>query len=167
MNPDAIKRASWYHRGRKSCNRSTASRLNLWASGGDRSGCTMVETRAYRPARNIFAGLRGWPKTSLDSPLRETRFTGTGRCPTTPAGVDPFRPGRIHHIMRRRAWRAVPASRGNSRASTPLDYPSTLSVPLQLGQIIERIGAVQLAGVDQTHSGIGLHRVIHLEMTRL
>ena len=27
--------------------------------------------------------------------------------------------------MRRRAWRAAPACRGNSRASTPLNYPAT------------------------------------------
>ncbi len=29
-----------------------------------------------------------------------------------------------------------------------------LGVPLQLGQIIERIGSVQLAGVDQTHEQV-------------
>jgi hypothetical protein len=36
-------------------------------------------------------------------------------------------------------------------------------VPLQLGQIIERIGSVQLAGVDQTHEQVahsGAFRVL-------
>src|SRR5450755_5043779 len=36
-----------------------------------------------------------------------------------------------------------------------------LGVPLQLGQIIERIGSVQLAGVDQTHEQIADSGAVH------
>jgi len=36
-----------------------------------------------------------------------------------------------------------------------------LSLPLQLGQIIERIGSVQLAGVDQTHEQIADSGAVH------
>jgi hypothetical protein len=68
-----------------------------------------VETRAYSPARNIFAGLRVWPKTLADFVFSEARFLGISERHSTMAVVDPFRPGRIHHITRRRG--------GASRAS--------------------------------------------------
>ncbi|HTG73690.1 MAG TPA: hypothetical protein VMB70_07970, partial [Terriglobia bacterium] len=55
----------------------------------------LVETRAYRPARNIFAGFRVWPKTCLDFAFAEARFLGISGCHPTMAAVDPFRPGRF------------------------------------------------------------------------
>jgi hypothetical protein len=36
-----------------------------------------VETRAYSPARNIFAGLRDWPKTLFDFDSGIFRLAGT------------------------------------------------------------------------------------------
>ena len=74
---------------------------------------------------------------------------GISECHPTMAAVDPFRPGRIHHITRRRALPAAPASRDSSRASTPMDSLQLLGVSQQLGEIVERIGTVQFAGVDQ------------------
>jgi hypothetical protein len=44
-----------------------------------------VETRAYKPARNIFAGLRDWPKTLSDFASGEAGLWA------------------IHHITRLRA----------------------------------------------------------------
>src|SRR5579863_4551518 len=52
-----------------------------------------LETRAYRPARNIFAGLRPWPKTCSVFAFRGARFPGISGC---------------HHIMRLPVWRAEP-----------------------------------------------------------
>ncbi len=59
---------------------------------------SLVETRAYRPARNIFPGLRTWPKTSSGFAFREARLAAISECHLTMAAVDLFRPDRIHHI---------------------------------------------------------------------
>jgi hypothetical protein len=70
------------------------------------------------------------------------------------AANDPFRPGRIHHITRLWAWRAgrrLAVVPGHPLRGTALQL---LGVPLQLGQIVERIDAVQFAGVDQAHEQI-------------
>lgn len=75
----------------------------------------VVETRAYRPMRNIFAGLRVWPKT--DFTFGEARLAAISECPPTLAAVDPFRPGRYIILQ------AAPASGGSSRASTPRGWP--------------------------------------------
>jgi hypothetical protein len=52
----------------------------------------LVETRAYRPARNIFEDLRGWPKKLSDFGSWEAHFTGIARLPINLAAEDPFRP---------------------------------------------------------------------------
>src|SRR5262249_46704167 len=41
---------------------------------------SLVETRAYNPARNIFAGLRDWPKTLPDFAFWEARFLRIPEC---------------------------------------------------------------------------------------
>ena len=61
------------------------------------TGC-LGDTRAYRPPRNIFRLLRTWPKTLSDFAFGEARFLGTAGLYPSPAAVDPFRPGRDHHI---------------------------------------------------------------------
>ena len=53
---------------------------------------SLVETRAYRPARNIFAGLRAWPKTSSDFALLDRRLAGIAQVSSAMAEQDPFRP---------------------------------------------------------------------------
>jgi hypothetical protein len=65
---------------------------------------SFVETRAYSPARNIFAGFRAWPKTSSDFAFVEARFAGISGCHPIMAAFDPFRPGKLYDIMRLRAW---------------------------------------------------------------
>src|ERR1022692_1503721 len=80
--------------------------------------------RVQRPARNIFGALRDRPKTCLDFVFEEARFRGISQCHFTMAAVDPFRPGRIHHITPLRAWPAAPGCRDSSRASTPMDAAS-------------------------------------------
>jgi len=73
------------------------------------SGCagTRYASIVVRVANNV-CGLRfsGGP------------FMGISEFHPTMAAIDPFRPGRVHHITRRPEWRSAPASRGNSRAST-------------------------------------------------
>jgi hypothetical protein len=63
----------------------------------------LVETRAYRPTRNIFAGLRAWPKTSPDFMFERARFLGISARRLALAAVDPFRPGKAHGNARPRA----------------------------------------------------------------
>ena len=41
---------------------------------------SLVETRAYRPARNIFAGFRAWPKTLSDFAFGEARLVAISEC---------------------------------------------------------------------------------------
>jgi hypothetical protein len=53
---------------------------------------SLVETRAYNAARNIFAGLRDWPKTLANFAFWEARFMGISGCHPTVAAEDPFRP---------------------------------------------------------------------------
>jgi integrase len=43
---------------------------------------SLVETRAYRPARNIFAGLRAWPKTLGDFAFSDARLAATWLLPS-------------------------------------------------------------------------------------
>src|SRR5262249_17504703 len=92
-----------------------------------------------------------------ENPLRfrrcRGRLTGISERSVHMAGVDPFRPGWTHHITRRRAWRAAPRCRDNSRASTLHVLLEFRRVPQQ-SEIVERIGAIQLAGVDQAHEQI-------------
>ena len=52
-----------------------------------------VVTRAQGPARNIFAGLRAWPKTSLDFAFGRAGFLGISERRLAMAADDPFRPG--------------------------------------------------------------------------
>src|SRR5580700_3073038 len=101
--------------------------------------------REYSPARNIFAGLRAWPKTLSDFAFGEARFMGISGCHLTLAAVDPFRPGRS--ILLRRRWcsqsrQGVAIIPGHPLRRTLLQC---CGVPQQFGQIVERIGAVELA----------------------
>ena len=66
-----------------------------------------------------------WPKTLSDFAFGKARLAAISECHPSMAAVDPFRPGRTHHITRRRAWPAAPVSRGSSRASTPTGFAST------------------------------------------
>jgi len=40
-----------------------------------------VDTRAYSPTRNIFAGARRWPKTLFVIAVVEARLTAISECP--------------------------------------------------------------------------------------
>jgi hypothetical protein len=55
----------------------------------------LVDTRAYRPARNIFGCLRDWQKTLVDFAFWEARLGATRKDLHCPAEHDPFRPGRF------------------------------------------------------------------------
>src|SRR5271157_4307710 len=56
---------------------------------------------------------------------------------------------------RLRQWsRDASVGAGSSRVAIPMDIASTPRVLLHLGQIVERIGVIQLAGVDQAHEQI-------------
>src|ERR1700733_8384546 len=52
--------------------RKAYSRIARFCIGRVRWSC--VETRAYKPARNILAELRLWPKTLADFTFPEARF---------------------------------------------------------------------------------------------
>ena len=59
------------------------------------------------PPANVYSGsadLCAWPKTLSDLAWGEPRFLGISGCRFTMAALDPFRPGRIHSITRRRVW---------------------------------------------------------------
>ena len=87
--------------------------------------CSSVDTRAYRPARNIFAGLRAWPKTYLDFGFWEAPFAGISERYLTMAGVDRFRLGA-----------------GDSSKASRLPIRCQFGgVALQLDEVIERIGS--------------------------
>jgi hypothetical protein len=58
-----------------------------WLVSADRS----LETRAYRPARNIFAGFRAWPQTLPDSAFGQARLAAISERHPTLAAVDPCR----------------------------------------------------------------------------
>lgn len=61
----------------------------------------MVETRAYSPTRNIFVGLRDWPKTWSDLVFWEARLAAIWRRPIRLTEDDPFRLGEDHHTPAR------------------------------------------------------------------
>ena len=77
------------------------------------------------------------------------------------AAVDPFRPGRS--ILLRRCGRGQPRQRLAVIPRHPLRWMllQFFGVPLQLGEIVERIGSVQFAGVDQTHEQIADPGAVH------
>src|SRR5580698_5897654 len=108
------------------------------------------------PARNIFAGLGAWPKTLRDFVFSDACLAAIWGCRSGMAEYYPFRPYWIQHILCRVQECASPRQR---RAVVP-GHPirrrlfQLLGVPLQLIQIVERIGAVQLAGVNQAHEQI-------------
>ncbi len=109
-----------------------------------------METRAYRPARNIFAGFSCLAKNVIGFCLR--------RRPVLPA-ISECRSdhGRSRSFSARQDFiilQPAPASRGSSTASTPRGWPPVPGVPLQLGQVVERVGAAQLAGVNQAHEQV-------------
>src|SRR5882724_2031920 len=56
-----------------------------------------------RQARNIFVGLRARPKTLSDFAFGKARLAAISECHLSMAAVDPFRPGRTHHITQRLA----------------------------------------------------------------
>jgi hypothetical protein len=47
----------------------------------DRVRWSCVDTRAYSPTRNIFAGARRWPKTLFVIAVVEARLTAISECP--------------------------------------------------------------------------------------
>src|SRR5579883_2637340 len=64
---------------------------------------------------------RAWPKTLPDFAFGKACLAAISGCHSSLAGVDPFWPGRIHPTTRRPVWRAGPASRDSSKASTLKD----------------------------------------------
>ena len=68
----------------------------------------------------------------------------------------PFRPGRIQFTLGGIQEGAGPRQRRTVVPGHPLRRRllQFFRVPLQLVQIVERIGAIQLAGVDQAHEQI-------------
>ena len=117
--------------------------------------CQLYTPRMWRcKIRNI--GSRRWIRRW------EARFLGISAHHPAPAAVDSFRPGSRTIILRGR-WRGEPRQRlavipGHPRRWITLQRRG---MPLQLGQIIERIGSVQLAGVDQTHEQIADSGAVH------
>ncbi len=71
---------------------------------------------------------RAWPKTCPDFAFWEARFMGIFRASPALAGVDPFRPGRIHHNPGGASvWRIVPGQ--NPLRRIRRQFPG---MPLQL-----------------------------------
>ena len=101
---------------------------------------------------NHFPSFRAWPKTFGDLISSDARFAGHFRAFIPLAAVDPFRPGRDHHILRShgdgQACQRIAIIPGHPIRRVLLEC---LGVPQQLGEIVERIDSVELAGVDQAH----------------
>jgi hypothetical protein len=112
-----------------------------------------VDTRAYRPARNIFGRLRDWPKTLADFSWREPRFTGISECPNRLAAEDPFQPVWIIITLTGVYIRVGPLNSVPVVPRHPIGcfVLQLHRVPLQLSQIIERIRTTQFTAVNQTH----------------
>src|SRR5215831_1017538 len=112
---------------------------------------SLVETRAYRPARNIFGRLCAWPKTCADFAFWEARFLSIWRFYPTMAAVDPFRPGRT--IILRGSGPCEPGQGVSVVPRHPLGRVlfQLLGMPEQLREVIECIDIVELASVDQAH----------------
>src|SRR5437764_4791778 len=96
------------------------------------------------PARNTFAGFRAWPKTFGDLVFLDARLAAIFSVSLRLAEDYPFRPCRIQHILCRIQEGALPRQRLAVVPGHPLRRRllQLLSVPLQLVQIIERVGAV-------------------------
>ena len=71
---------------------------------------SLVETRAYRPARNIFDRLRAWPKTCADFAFGEARFMGISECHPIMATVDRFRSVSAHTLVSARVISTCPSN---------------------------------------------------------
>src|SRR5208337_3687016 len=107
-------------------------------------GSSAVSTRAYSPTRDIPEGFRAWPKTLSDFAFGKTRLAATwGHC-SCRAEDYPFRPCRIQHTLSRIQESTLPRQRLAVVPGHPLRRRllQLLSVPLQLVQIVERVGAV-------------------------
>ena len=110
-----------------------------------------------RPARNIFDRLRAWPKTWLSE--RPVLCVFHKRCSTWPPSI-------LFGRRRTSYYAAVEAVSRCNVAVVP-GHPvrrrllQRLSVALQLGEVIERIGAVQHTSVNQAHEQIAHPRAVH------
>jgi len=83
--------------------------------------CSLVETRAYSPARNIFVRFRRWPKTLPDFAFSKARWTAISRHHSRPGRSRSFSARQFHLIMQPRVLRSAPMPRGNSTASIQPD----------------------------------------------
>ena len=120
-------------------------RFPLYHSPLVKVGSSAVATRAYSPTRDIPEGFRAWPKTLSDFAFGKTRLAATwGRCSCL-AEDYPFWPDRIQHSLCRVLQEgAGPRQRLAIVPGHPLRWRllQFLGVPLQLVQIVERVGAV-------------------------
>ena len=92
------------------------------------------------------------PSSRRGSGIRRGRFTGLSR--RCPCG------GRAKTELAQRLACRQAGSRSGRRVAVVPGHPELgagrkcVGVPLQLGQVVERIGLVQLAGVDQAHEQV-------------
>jgi hypothetical protein len=77
----------------------------------------MFETRADKPARDTFFGLRAWPKNVARFCSPRSALYRHSRSPFCLAAVDTLRPARIHPTTQRRPSPDAPVCQGNSKAS--------------------------------------------------
>src|SRR6266511_1068221 len=96
------------------------------------------------PARNIFAGFRAWPKTLGDVAFSDARLAATSLRSSCMAEDYPFRPCRIQDTLSRIQQGTLPRQRLAVVPGQPLRRRllQLLRMPLQLVQIVERVGAV-------------------------
>src|SRR6266498_127193 len=96
------------------------------------------------PARNTFAGFRAWPKTLCDFAFSDASLAATSLRSSCMAKEYSFRPCRIQHTLCHIREGALPRQRLAVVPGHPLRRRllQLLSVPLQLVQIVERVGAV-------------------------
>jgi len=86
-----------------------------------------------------------WPKTLADLLFGKPRLAAISERHPILAAVDPFRPGRIHHITRRPVLPAVLMSRDSSTASTPTGFGST---PRSGEKALQRFDPTGLRGIS-------------------
>src|ERR1039457_2518656 len=92
-----------------------------------------AEMRAFYSGTDSF---RAWPKTLPDFAFGKARLAAISECHPSMAAIDPFRPGRDYDTSAPRQCLAIVPRhplRGVGR--------QFLNVALELGQIIERVGA--------------------------
>ena len=126
---------------------------------------SFVETRAYRPARNIFDGFRRWPKRCRILPSEKPVLWAFQD--VTQAWPKSILFGQEGIIILRGGGRGEPCERLAVIPGHPFRWITLQrrGVPLQLGQIIERIGSVQLA-LSKAYAGVPAVGVFGVTTTR-